>query len=272
MGVLASVESALTRDGSDSVVVGTASREILDALLSEGRRFFELPVDHKETVAASATGTMTGWRKIGVEYSQTPDRPDLNETYCFRHRDDSLSSVPQHPLRDACRKAQTVLDAIAADVLAMLAETVSVGGQVAPIRTFEESWLQLNWSRPATTGREFIQDAHEDGHLLTFLFADAAGLEILDLTQGWIPVSPSSSRLIVFAGECGALLVNGTVVPTLHRVRARADVTTRLSVAYFVNPDLDQSLDPWIPGQRNAGVDLLTWGQQNPARFGLPVL
>ena len=58
----------------------------------------------------------------------------------------------------------------------------------------------------------------------------------------------------------------------MHRVRARNDVTSRLSVAYFVNPDLDQVLDPWRVGPRNQGVDLLRWGQENPVRFGLPKL
>lgn len=267
-----SLGSALCRNGSDTVPVGTSATVVLNALLTEGRRFFESSVDHKERYAAASTGTMTGWRKVGVEYSQTPDRPDLNETFCYRHRDDAIDAVPEHPLRTACREAQAVLDVYAADVLASLASSVGVGGSVPAIRTFDESWLQLNWSRPATAGREFIQDAHEDGHLITFLLADAPGLEILDPVEGWTPVSPTSRQLLVFAGECSALLVDGAVVPMMHRVRARADVTTRLSVAYFVNPDLDQTLDPWVVSDRNRGVDLLRWGQQNPARFGLPVL
>jgi isopenicillin N synthase-like dioxygenase len=267
-----SLGTALCRDGSDTVGVGASATLVLDALLAEGRRFFESSVEHKERFAASATGTMTGWRKVGVEYSQTPDRPDLNETFCYRHRDDAIDTVPEHPLRRACREAQAVLDVYAADVLASLAASVGVDGSVPAIRTFDESWLQLNWSRPATASREFIQDAHEDGHLITFLLADAAGLEILDPMLGWTPVWPTSSALLVFAGECSALLVDGAVVPMMHRVRARDDVATRLSVAYFVNPDLDQTLDPWVAGLRNAGVDLLRWGQQNPARFGLPVL
>ncbi len=267
-----SLGTALCRDGSDTVGVDGAAVATLDALLAEARRFFESPVQHKECFAAATTGTMTGWRQIGVEYSQTPDRPDLNETFCYRHRDDAIETVPEHPLRSACREAQSVLDGYAAKVLTSLADSVGVGGSVPTVRTFDESWLQLNWSRPATATREFIQDAHEDGHLITFLLADAAGLEILDPIAGWTPVWPTSSQLLVFAGECSALLVDGAVVPMMHRVRARAEVATRLSVAYFVNPDLDQTLDPWIAGPRNAGVDLLRWGQQNPARFGLPVL
>ena len=267
-----SLGSALCRDGSDTVVVDASATVVLDELLAEGRRFFESSVEQKERFAAAATGTMTGWRKVGVEYSQTPDRPDLNETFCYRHRDDAIDAVPEHPLRRACRAAQAVLDGYAADVLASLASSVGVSRSAPAIRTFDESWLQLNWSRPATAAREFIQDAHEDGHLVTFLLADAAGLEILDPVAGWSAMWPSSSALLVFAGECSALLVDGAVVPMMHRVRARADVVTRLSVAYFVNPDLDQTLDPWVVSDRNRGVDLLRWGQQNPARFGLPVL
>ena len=264
--------SELVVNGSDYIGVPEVTVAAMAALLAEARRFFEAPTEHKARFEAAKTGTMTGWRRIGVEYSQTPDRPDLNETFCYRHRDDGAPTVPEHPLRAACRKAQRVLDALAASALGSLVDATGVPQEVEPIRTFDESWLQLNWSRPSTASREFIQDAHEDGHLLTLLLADAPGLEILDPKQGWIAVWPTIDRVLVFAGECSALLVDGRVVPMMHRVRARPEVPTRLSVAYFVNPDLDQTLEPWIPGPRNHGVDLLRWGQLNPARFGLPAL
>lgn len=270
--MLSTLGSTICSNGSDTVAVELATSTILDTLLAEGRSFFESSVDHKQAYEAAKTGTMTGWRRVGVEYSQSPDRPDLNETFCFRHRDDAVAAVPEHSLRSACREAQKALDAVAATVLLSLADAVGVGGQVPAVRTFDESWLQLNWSHPATATREFIQDAHEDGHLVTLLFADAPSLEILDPQDGWTPIWPTSSSLIAFAGECSALLVDGAVLPMMHRVRAREDVASRLSVAYFVNPDLDQTLAPWVPGPRNADVDLLRWGQQNPARFGLPTL
>ena len=262
----------LVVNGSDYISVPDGTVAAMATLLAEARRFFEAPTEDKARFEAVTTGTMTGWRRIGVEYSQTPDRPDLNETFCYRHRDDAAPTVVEHPLRSACRYAQSALDAAASMALRSLADAAGVTHEVDPIRTFEESWLQLNWSRPSTASREFIQDAHEDGHLLTLLVADAPGLEILDPKQGWVPVWPTLESVLVFAGECSALLVDGRVVPMMHRVRARAEVPTRLSVAYFVNPDLDQTLEPWIPGARNKGIDLLRWGQLNPARFGLPAL
>ena len=270
--MLSTLGSRLCAEGYDSVDLEPTNTALLDNLLAEGRRFFESATEHKQTYEAAKTGTMTGWRRVGVEYSQSPERPDLNETFCYRHRDDSVSAVPEHALRAACRAAQYALDAVAASVLVSLAEAVGAASKVPAVHTFDESWLQLNWSNPSLARREFIQDAHEDGHLITLLLADAPSLEILDPKDGWIPVWPTSQCVLAFAGECSALLVNGAVTPMMHRVRARPEVTSRLSVAYFVNPDLDQTLDPWVPGARNAGVDLLRWGQQNPARFGLPTL
>ena len=213
--------SELVVKGSRYISVPDEAVAAMATLLAEARRFFEAPTEHKARFEAAKTGTMTGWRRVGIEYSQTPDRPDLNETFCYRHRDDTALAVQEHPLRAACRNAQRELDAAAATALGSLAEAMGVATGTAPIRTFDESWLQLNWSRPSTAGREFIQDAHEDGHLLTLLVADAPGLEILDPKQGWIPVWPTIDSVLVFTGECSALLVDGRVVPMMHRVRAR---------------------------------------------------
>jgi isopenicillin N synthase-like dioxygenase len=241
---------------------------VLHNLLAVARAFFEQPADQKIPTQPSP-GQMTGWRAIGVEYSQSPDRPDLNETFCFRLGDAGDPSSDT-PMRAACRAAQTGLDKIAAKVLADLQAEVATY-RSPPVRTAKESWLQLNFSRPAAAGREFIQDAHEDGHLITLLFADERGLEV-EPTNGWTDAFASPERLIVFGGECGALVTDDHIRPMMHRVRARADVASRLSVAYFVNPDLDQVLNPWRWGPRNRGVDLLRWGQENPVRFGLPKL
>jgi isopenicillin N synthase-like dioxygenase len=246
----------------------------LRTLLAAGRAFFTGDSETKDRVVPD--GTMTGWRKVGIEYSVSPDRPDLNETFCFRERDDRAGVLPaallQHPLLHACRVAQKHLDAIAASVLSDLSDIVGVRNNVAPVRTMGESWLQLNWSTPAVVERDFIQDAHEDGHLITLLLADADGLEVLPNNMEWLPVLPTPERVICFGGECGALLSGDAIAPTLHRVRANKHVPSRLSVAYFVNPDLDQELPPWVATTRNASVDLLRWGQENPARFGLPYL
>jgi isopenicillin N synthase-like dioxygenase len=255
--------------GTSTVATDEATAAAIHALFAEAHRFFEGPAEYRERYAAGPT--MTGWRRVGIEYSQSPDRPDLNETFCYRRHDDT-GTLAEHPLLDAARAVQEGLDVAAAEVLQTLAEQAGVAGRVEKVRTSQESWLQLNFSRPSTAPREFIQDAHEDGHLVTFLVADAPGLDVHTPTEGWIALTPTPERPIVFAGECGALLTGDLVRPTPHRVRALRGVLTRLSVAYFVNPDLDQDLAPWVRTSRNEHVDLLRWGQQNPARFGLPTL
>jgi isopenicillin N synthase-like dioxygenase len=265
--------SPLIRDGLSWIGTG-GSGGALQNLLDVGREFFEGPAADRESIAANTT--MTGWRRIGIEYSVSASRPDLNETFCYRFRDDAQGVLPEatrsHPLVVAARAAQAELDVLAEKAMDSIAEYVGRPSDAEKVRHKSESWLQMNWSRPASAQRDFIQDAHEDGHLVTLLFADAEGLEVLHKLDGWIEVLPNPSEVICFAGECGAFLSGDAVYPMMHRVRARGDVATRLSVAYFVNPDLDQQLDPWVPNDRNQGVDLLSWGQQNPARFGLPTL
>jgi len=270
--VSSSLALRLAATGTDWITTTAPAADILTELLAEGRRFFESDTTFKQGYVAIES--MTGWRNIGVEYSQRPDRPDLNETFCYRLRDeDHLSmAIRDSALLECCRNAQRILDAVAANALHELAEHLGLMDKVPRIHTAQESWLQLNWSHPAVTERDFIQDAHEDGHLVTLLLADADGLEVLDRQAGWVGVRPSPERVICFAGECGALLTDDAIQPMQHRVRVHREVASRLSVAYFVNPDLDQHLVPWVDGLRNRGVDLLRWGQENPARFGLPQL
>ncbi len=260
----------LRSPGFGNVAIPVDGQQLLNDLIAVAHTFFNKSAEHKRAFEAPA-GTMTGFRQVGVEYSQDPSRPDLNETFCYRRRDDQPGVLMDHPLLEACRAAQYTLDAVATPLLRQLGQSLDRNADVAEIATFQESWLQLNFSRPATASREFIQDAHEDGHLVTLLLADQPALEVLS-NNGWMSVFPTSAEVLVFAGECAALLTNGAVEPMVHRVRALPEVATRISVAYFVNPDLDQQLDPWIKGARNHGIDLLTWGQQNPARFGLPTL
>jgi isopenicillin N synthase-like dioxygenase len=245
--------------------------DALRSLIAEAHRFFAQSADEKAPLRAEKK--TTGWREIGVEYSQSPDRPDLNETFCFRAHDDRGGSLPNAPIIEACRTAQAALDVVATATLNHLARSMGVAvGEKPVVRTNFESWVQINFSRPAAASREWIQEAHEDGHLVTFLFSDADGLEVQPPSGEWTPVLPSPEKLVCFPGECGAFLTGDAIIPMPHRVRAHKNVPLRVSVAYFVNPDLDQELPPWFDNDRNRGVDLLHWGQQNPTRFGLPAL
>jgi isopenicillin N synthase-like dioxygenase len=257
--------------GIEWVETSPETAAALRALIAEAHLFFAQTVEQKAPLKAAKK--TTGWREIGVEYSQSPERPDLNETFCFRAHDDRERALPDAAIIDRCREAQAALDGEANAMLGRLAESMGVEVGADPIvRTKYESWVQINFSRPATASREWIQEAHEDGHLVTFLFADAHGLEVHPPKGEWTAVMPSPEKLVVFPGECGAYLTGDAIMPMPHRVRAHKDVPLRVSVAYFVNPDLDQDLPPWFDNDRNRGVDLLRWGQQNPTRFGLPAL
>ena len=41
---------------------------------------------------------------------------------------------------------------------------------------------------------------------------------------------------------------------------------------FFVNPEIDQKLEPWIRNASNAGIDIIERAVNAPNQFGLPTL
>ena len=41
---------------------------------------------------------------------------------------------------------------------------------------------------------------------------------------------------------------------------------------FFVNPEIDQKLDPWIRNESNEGIDIIERAVSAPNQFGLPTL
>jgi hypothetical protein len=39
---------------------------------------------------------------------------------------------------------------------------------------------------------------------------------------------------------------------------------------YFVNPQMDVALQPWLSNETNAGIDILEYARTAPGMFGLP--
>ena len=73
--------------GTQWIPTDPAASVALRRLLSVGRAFFTGSDDEKERLVARTS--MTGWRPVGVEYSSAPSRPDLNETFCYRRRNEA---------------------------------------------------------------------------------------------------------------------------------------------------------------------------------------
>jgi len=45
-----------------------------------------------------------------------------------------------------------------------------------------------------------------------------------------------------------------------------------LSMMFFVNPEIDQQLAPWIENESNKGIDIIARANAAPKQFGYPSL
>jgi isopenicillin N synthase-like dioxygenase len=217
---------------------------------------------------------VSGHRGIGVEYSTTPERPDLMESLSLSIR--ALREMaPRAPagsvLHASMCEVARELEGVATEILCALRHHY-LGRDESIFRCDHASFLQMSFYRPSAHARALLQDRHEDANLFTLVHALEPGLEIEDRGGSARPVHLQPGQLLLMPGELLALFTGRRIKPLYHRVRNHPDVDTRLSVMFFVNPNLDQLLKPWVHNEHNEGIDLVHRTMVNPLQFGLPAL
>ncbi|MER7210332.1 2OG-Fe(II) oxygenase family protein [Streptosporangium sp. NPDC000239] len=251
--------------GYARITLGAKEAALLATALDECRRFFSLPDATKARY--SSADCNFGYRPLGMEYSITADRPDLND--CFTLWSDRLDLVPNSAeltsLTDALLAWRNHLSALVSDVVGHVAGII--GDAQAP--SFEAaSYLQVNNYTHADGERDLLQDRHEDGHLVTVIHTTAPGLEIWPDGE-CLPVEMAPDEVVLMPGSVFAELTGGKVGALDHQVR-NLGLDRRMSLMYFVNPELTEPLYPWVRTEGEAPADLRDKIRSHPATFGLP--
>ncbi|MGW0827049.1 hypothetical protein [Streptomyces sp. NPDC002845] len=256
-------------------------------LLAHARATIDLPADAAKALTAlrtAATDFFTqdeavkrshgsddftfGFRPYGRQYSISPDRPDMNES--FTYWADNPATVPHGeaptvaPFLQALSDYWAVAAAITENVLADLAAHYGQQREAAlPFRDY--SYLEINWYHPSD--RDLLQDRHEDGHLLTLAIADGPGLEIE--TDGRMsPVPVHNSQLLAMPGSLLTTMTGDAIPPLYHQVRNHR-LPRRLTVLFLANPPLDRPVSPFMSREGRA-VDVAQLARTSGAMFGLP--
>jgi isopenicillin N synthase-like dioxygenase len=236
-----------------------------------GRIFFQEEISEK---LRNTLPNDTGYRPLGVEYSQSAARPDQVESFsicrALEYYDTSSLSFSARALHEALFSAFDSFEATAEKLAVTLAEKLTGRPYTEKLRggLRRYSLLQLNYSQPAKTQTDYINETHEDGSFLTLTLVTAPGLEIQDVNGSFLPVAPDLSELLVMSGEILSLLTGGEIRPVLHRVARVAAIPERMSLLFFA--DLDPALcQPWVSNETNAEIDIGELVRKNPVRFGL---
>lgn len=238
---------------------------LLAAAIRETRSFFAMPAEGR--IRHANREANLGFRPIGHEYPAA-GRPDWNE--CFTMWADHVESIPHS------EEISTLLSALLAWRLSVRPLVVDLldnirkyfdGHQIAV--SPDNSFTQVNSYSLGSSDRDFLQDEHEDGYLLTVIHTTDRGLEI----------SPSDGFTSVETKPCEVLIMPGAILGDVrgerirglsHRVR-NLNLADRLSLMYFAGPDLSAPLLEWPGGDLVEDSDLRGDVLLRPNPIHLPV-
>jgi len=266
------VDAAISRAARDILEQGYAVVKLSDvdagnlhSAISTAVEFFQRPLEDKQ--AHGSSDHNYGYRPFGIEYSVSPERPDMNECFTvWASRLDLINNAQDIPeLTDSFLAWRDSLAPLVAAVLDKVAEEFGV--EAAP--EFEKaSYLQINYCLPTPLERDLLQDKHEDGHMVTVLHATAPGLEIYVNDEAQ-PMLPAKDEIVIMPGSVLTALSAGKIEPLYHQVRNHG-LDDRQSIMYFVNPVVDEPLYSWLESADGERADIREHVQNAPKMFGLP--
>ena len=268
----ATVTTAVSKTASDILDRGYAVVKLSDVdaanlqnAIATANRFFRRPLEEK--IEHGSTDHNYGYRPFGIEYSVTPDRPDMNE--CFTVWSSRLDLIPAaDKITDVTESFLDWRGSLAPLVQAILDE-VAKSFHAGHAPAFEKaSYLQMNYCLPTPPERDLLQDKHEDGHMVTVLHATAPGLEIY-VNDEVKPMLPDADEIVIMPGSVLTALSGGKIPPLYHQVRNHG-LDDRQSIMYFVNPEVDAPLYSWIDTADGKREDIREHVQNAPTMFGLP--
>jgi isopenicillin N synthase-like dioxygenase len=261
----------LTADGFLRIRLVSEASEAILATFKVGYPFFHQSSAEKVLNVLSEDG---GYRPLGIEYSRSPDAPDQIETFTASDRTrttaNALPTTSAQLLHQRMLVAFAALESIAEALTIRLAESVGGRAYKKKLRGAFGRWsrLQLNYSRPAETKAKFINEAHEDGVLMTLACATGPGFEVQTASGNFTPISTLPDEVLAMPGEITWLLSGGLIRPLYHRVVPEADQHERLALLFL--GDIHPSLcEPWITNEVNANVDIGDRVLRSATRFGL---
>lgn len=265
------------RQGFARVKLDLVRFAALESIREQSHKFFAEPTSFKSTIASP--GCVEGYRDIGPEYSMSADRPDLNESFSVwqrnRARPEIAAFSKASPLHAVMTETLDLFSPLIDGLFRAMAQcwgpAGSTNGQDPAVHFKEASYLQVNHYQPALHARDLLLDPHDDIHLVTLVTATEPGLEV-EINGKFLPAELARDEALIFPGLLLKLMTGGNIRPLIHQVRNHQTKTPRLSLMYFVNPEITHKLDPWIRNETNKGIDIVERAINAPKEFGLPSL
>lgn len=251
-------------EGYSTVRLDPEEARRLAALLREATEFFERGPEAR--LLHAVPNRSTGYRPHAYAHAGVPDKPDLNDSFLYWPQ--KSKTPPNDHEITAFLDAQEAYRLVAGRIAAELIDELRARYGHGPGLPFEEaSVLQVN-SFGQLSEEELLQQRHEDAILLTVIWASAPGLEVVVDGEAR-PLTFAPDEVVVMPASVMTVMTGGEIQPLYHQVRNHRNVD-RKSVMYFVSPNADREIEPFVVNDYNRTTNIQELVLNNPeAYFGL---
>jgi len=237
------------------------SDELTEKLYSQVEKFFQLPVETKESYERPELGGQRGYVSFGKEHAKGKKEGDLKEFWHFgQEPSDDADLTETYPenvkvkelpeFNETGMEAYRMLEKTGIYVLRALA--LHIGLQ----ENYFDHWASNGNSilrpihyPPITSEPENAvrAGAHGDINLITLLMgASAPGLQVQRRDGEWLDAIAQEDELVINVGDMLQRHTNNKLRSTIHRVvNPPRDLwhTHRYSIPFFLHPRSDMPLD-----------------------------
>lgn len=251
-------------DGYATVRLDVADAERLAALYRDASEFFALGTETKLRYKTPNLGA--GYRPYRAVHAGNAEKPDQNDSFLYWMP--GFKTPPNSNeiagLLVACEAYRQAAARITRELIDELRDRYGSSAEVAFERA---SVLQIN-SYAEPSDEALLQQPHEDADFLTVTWTSGPGLELL--VDGVArPMDFPAAEVAIVPGSVMTAMTGGEIAPQHHLVRNHR-LADRKSIMYFVSPNLESPIEPFVVNDYNRSMDIRQLVADNPQTyFGL---
>jgi isopenicillin N synthase-like dioxygenase len=226
-------------------------------------KFFCLPPEQK--LQQLCEHGIDGYWPYGSRWAAKPSWPDQDEVFAVRGA--TPVSLPATTPAAILRNALVGWRAVAAGTVAMILDELADHYHYPDTLDFVPySHAEVTWyGTPDRRAWPFLQERHEDGHLLTLTVVTAPGLEIEHDGGDMMNEPGDPGTLLIMPGATMTAMTGGRIKPVFHRT-VNLNLLGRATVTYFVDLSPEPgTVRPYLLNRISDGLDMAVVAQQNCA-------
>jgi isopenicillin N synthase-like dioxygenase len=237
------------------------NEQLASDLYGEIRKFFDLPLDTKESYEIPGIGGQRGYVSFGKEHAKGRKEGDLKEFWHFGQYVEEDSKYTSEYPKNVIVNELPYFNSIGKEAYQMLEKTGIYVLRALALRLGLDEFYFDNYAKegnsilrpihypPITSEPEnaIRAAAHGDINLITLLMgAQGKGLQVQNHNGDWIDAIAEPDELVINVGDMLSRHTNNQLKSTIHQVvnpPRELWGTSRYSIPFFMHPVSDMPLD-----------------------------